>query len=281
MVKAGERNELGLKHQENGRGHTGFRQHPPQQLAFLVIQRVQMNDSGCAGPAVVDLILFCLAASFPLCACWLLYVCLVALSVNQQIWWCPDCSPSWAPDTQPLPPRFAVWLWLLVSERGGGSLAGLSGHVSFLICRLLPAPAVLLPSAPLGWICSCFGDVCQHSAALHRFTGCAFYQLLSGFLQSVFGLLFNCVVASAAQFYDASLGLFLEGFQRWSAVKGKQQRDSKAHCKVPLGIFSTSHRQRAELGRAAGPGTGRGASYHLWTHGDLLLHFNEIKRIPR
>lgn len=246
-VKAGERNELGLKHQENGRGHTGFRQHPPQQLAFLVIQRVQMNDSGCAGPAVVDLILFC-RAGFNLPCSFLSPLCLLTAlrlprrsqreSANRG-----DAQTALRAGLQTPSPSLPASLsgsgcWS-VSAAGVHSQGFLGTfHSSSVVSslRLQCCCPVLLWAGSVHVLGMCVStlQLCTGSLAA------SFYQLLSGFLQSVFGLLFNCVVASAAQFYDASL------------VSSKRQTATRQQSSLQSSSWHLLHESQTESGARSG-----------------------------
>lgn len=233
MVKAGERNELGLKHQENGRGHTGFRQHPPQQLAFLVIQRVQWVIVGAQAPRswtwsyFVVRVLICLAASFPLCACWLLYVCLVALSVNQQIVVMPRLLSELG-SRHPAPPSP---LRCLVLAAGQWARRGFTRRAFW--ARFIPH----LSSPP----CACSAAAqCSSGLDLFMFWGCV-SALCSSAQVHWLRLFISCFQGS----FSLCLGCFL------TALLPQQHRFTTPHSVYFWRVFNAGQQKKANSNETA------------------------------
>lgn len=206
-----------------------------------------MNDSGCAGPAVVDLILFC-RAGFNLPCSFLSPLCLLTAlrlprrsqreSANRG-----DAQTALRAGLQTPSPSLPASLsgsgcWS-VSAAGVHSQGFLGTfHSSSVVSslRLQCCCPVLLWAGSVHVLGMCVStlQLCTGSLAA------SFYQLLSGFLQFVFGLLFNCVVASAAQFYDASL------------VSSKRQTATRQQSSLQSSSWHLLHESQTESGARSG-----------------------------
>lgn len=144
-----------------------------------------MNDSGCAGPAVVDLILFC-RAGFNLPCSFLSPLCLLTalrLPRRSQRESANRGDAQTAPRAGPQTPSPS----LPASLSGCWSMSAAGVHSQAFWARFIPhlSSPPCACSAAAQWICSCFGDVCQQLCSSAQVHWLCFYQLLSGFLQSV------------------------------------------------------------------------------------------------
>lgn len=140
-----------------------------------------MNDSGCAGPAVVDLILFC-RAGFNLPCSFLSPLCLLtALSLPRR----SQRESANRGDAQtalragPQTPSPS----LPASLSGCWSMSAAGVHSQAFWARFIPhlSSPPCACSAAAQWICSCFGDVCQQlcsSAQVHWL--CLFISCFQG-----------------------------------------------------------------------------------------------------